>query len=81
MNEIMRVLTPQGVVCIKDGDSWEKTVKPRPSDIDDWSHFLHAPDNNAVVKDKKVGMPRALQWVHGQKWARSHEPSGCRSNT
>jgi len=67
--EILRVLRPLGTAYI----NGKKIVKPWPKDIDDWGHFLHSPSNNAVAKDKKVGMPRALQWVNGQKWARSHE--------
>ena len=31
MNEVMRVLAPCGVVCILDGGSLKKTVKPRPA--------------------------------------------------
>jgi len=68
-SEIMRVLTPLGTAYING-----KTIKkPWPKELDEWGHYLHAPDNNAVVKDKQVGMPRALQWVQGKKWARSHE--------
>ena len=67
--EILRVLTPLGSAYING-----KTIKKSwPTELDEWGHYLHAPDNNAVVKDKRVGMPRALQWVHGKKWARSHE--------
>jgi len=68
-SEILRVLRPLGTAYI----NGRKTVKPWPKDIDDWGHFLHGPDNNAVAKDKKVGMPRVLQWVDGRTWARSHE--------
>ncbi len=67
--EILRVLTPLGKAHIN-GRTIEK---PWPDELGEWGHFLHDPDNNAVVKDKRVGMPRALQWVYGQKWARSHE--------
>ena len=41
MTEVMRVLTPKGVAYVKQGDDWKKTVKPRPDNIDDWTHFLH----------------------------------------
>jgi outer membrane protein assembly factor BamB len=71
--EIMRVLAPNGVAYLKDGDSWTKIVKPRPANIDEWNHFLHSPDNNAVCKDSVVGPPHHLQWVGGPKWARGHE--------
>ncbi|MFQ5808754.1 MAG: PQQ-binding-like beta-propeller repeat protein, partial [Armatimonadota bacterium] len=77
MNEVRRVLAPNGVAYIKAGRKWSKTVKPRPEDIDEWSHFLHDAGNNAVASDAVVGPPRTLQWIAGPLWLRSHEtPSG-----
>ncbi len=73
MTEVMRVLTPGGVAHVKTGGQWRKTVKPRPKEIDDWSHYLHGPDNNAVSQDTVVGPPRRIQWVAAPRWARSHE--------
>jgi len=78
--EIMRVLAPGGVVCLRRRGKWQKTVKPWPDDIDQWSHFLHGPDNNAVAADSMVGPPRRLQWLAGPLWLRSHEtPSGVQA--
>ncbi len=71
--EIMRVLCPEGVAYVKSADGWSKIVKPWPANIDEWSHYLHGPDNNAVVKDAVVSSPNHLQWVGGPKWARGHE--------
>jgi len=73
MDEVMRVLCPQGVACVKSGDEWVKTVKPRPEEMDEWTHFLHDASNNAVAADTRVGSPRRLRWVCGPLWARSHE--------
>ncbi len=66
--ELLRVLAPGGVALV-DG---KRIVKPREG-IDDWNHFLHGPDNNAVADDRKVGEPRSFQWVSEPRWARSHE--------
>ncbi|NQU23510.1 MAG: class I SAM-dependent methyltransferase, partial [Candidatus Nealsonbacteria bacterium] len=41
MHEIVRVLRPGGVAYVKQGDAWEKTVKPWPNEIDEWTHYLH----------------------------------------
>ncbi|MBN2316710.1 MAG: PQQ-binding-like beta-propeller repeat protein [Sedimentisphaerales bacterium] len=71
--EIMRVLAPGGVAYIKDNGHWTKTVKPKPDDIDDWTHFLHDASNNAVADDTQVGPPRRLKWICGPLWSRSHE--------
>jgi outer membrane protein assembly factor BamB len=71
--EMLRVLAPGGVLCRREAKGWSKTVKPWPDDIDEWSHFLHGPDNNAVGQDRRAGVPRSLQWVAGPRWGRSHE--------
>ncbi len=71
--EMLRVLAPLGVLCRRDGNGWTKTVKPWPQEIDEWSHFLHGPDNNAVAHDTEIGIPRSIQWVGGPRWGRSHE--------
>jgi len=73
IDEVMRVLCPGGVVCTKQGDSWAKTVKPRPPQLDEWTHFLHATDNNAVGHDAAVGPPQHVQWVGPPRRARQHE--------
>jgi len=72
MAEVMRVLAPKGVVYLKTGRQWKKTVKPWPDDIDEWTHHLHGPGGNAVARDAQVGPPRYLQWTAGPRWARSH---------
>ena len=72
-DELMRVLSPGGVACVLSGGQWTKTVKPRPAEIDQWTHFLHDASNNAVSADSVVGPPRQLQWVGGPPWTRSHD--------
>ena len=40
--EIMRVLVPNGQALLKNADgTWDKITKPRPENIDEWSHYLH----------------------------------------
>lgn len=69
----MRVLVPGGTARIENAGTWEALTKPWPDDIDEWTHYLHASDNNAVSNDERVGPPRRLQWSAAPKWARSHE--------
>ena len=69
MAEVMRVLCPNGVAYI----GGKKTVKPWPDNIDEWTHYLHDPSNNAVAHDDVVGPPRHLQWVGSPRWARHHD--------
>ncbi len=73
MDEVLRVLTPNGVALVKQNGTWKKTVKPRPDDIDDWSHYLHDASGNSVAHDDVVGPPRHLQWVGSPRWSRHHD--------
>ena len=67
--EILRVLVPGGVALV----GGERTVKPWPAEIDEWTHFLHDASGNAVARDSRVGPPRNVQWIGGPVWSRSHE--------
>ncbi|MHC4401533.1 MAG: outer membrane protein assembly factor BamB family protein [Planctomycetota bacterium] len=71
-DEVFRVLCPGGVACLKQDGQWTTTVKPWPEEIDEWTHWLHGPDNNAVSSDKRVGVSRSLQWIMPPLWARHH---------
>jgi len=71
--EVMRILAPGGVACIRKGGRWTTKVKPRPAEIDDWTHYMHDPGNNAVANDTAIGPPRHLQWLGGPRWARHHD--------
>ncbi|MCK4277319.1 MAG: PQQ-binding-like beta-propeller repeat protein, partial [Phycisphaerae bacterium] len=73
MSEVMRVLCPNGVAYIRENGKWTKTVKPRPREIDDWTHYLHDASNNAVSHDTVVGPPRRMQWIGSPRYARHHD--------
>ncbi len=73
MREVLRVLAPRGVAYVREGEEWVKTVKPRPREIDEWTHYLHDASNNAVARDSVVGPPRRLQWVGSPRWSRHHD--------
>ncbi len=73
MAEVDRVLAPEGVAYIRRGGTWRKTVKPRPEDIDEWTHFLHDSGGNAVAEDEQIHPPTSLRWAAGPRWCRSHE--------
>jgi outer membrane protein assembly factor BamB len=52
---------------------WVRLTEPVPSDVDQWTHFLHDASGNAVAGDLQVGSPTHLRWVAGPRWCRSHE--------
>ena len=73
MDDLLRALAPGGVAYVRGaGGKWTKTVKPRPREIDEWTHHLHDAGGNAVANDSVVGPPRHLQWTAKPLWARSH---------
>jgi outer membrane protein assembly factor BamB len=72
-DEIMRVLAPDGVALTKKGRQWEKVVKPRPEQIDEWTHYMHDAGGNPVAHDSVIGPPCHLQWVGSPRWSRHHD--------
>ncbi|MBI5686233.1 MAG: PQQ-binding-like beta-propeller repeat protein [Verrucomicrobia bacterium] len=68
-DEILRVLAPNGVALV----GGRKTVKPWPKAIDEWTHYLHGPDNNAVANDTVVGPPKHYQWIGSPNYLRHHD--------
>ena len=72
--EVLRVLVPNGVAYRKEAaGKWTTTVKPRPSNIDEWSHYLHDASGNSVAHDDVVAPPRHLQWVGSPRYSRHHD--------
>ena len=71
--ELLRALAPNGVVLAKKDGKWQKTIKPWPAGMDDWSHYFHGPDGNPTGNDTLVAPPKRLQWLGGPGWARHHD--------
>ncbi len=77
-DELLRVLAPGGVAVFTTDHGQlttdkPKLVKPRPTEMDQWTHYLYDSSNNAVAHDALVGPPRSLQWVGGPRWSRHHD--------
>jgi len=71
--EILRVLVPGGVAYTKSGSTWAKVVKPWPKEMDQWTHYLHDPTNNAVAHDSLIEPLARYQWVGGERYSRQHD--------
>ena len=71
--ELQRVLVPAGQLLQRSATGWTRTAKPRPDNIDDWTHFLHDASGNPVARDARVGPPRCLQWSAGPRYTMDHE--------
>jgi outer membrane protein assembly factor BamB len=71
--ELLRVLAPNGVLMVRDGEQWTKSVKPWPDTMDQWTHYFHGPDGNPVSDDTQVAPPERLQWIGSPRWSRHHD--------
>lgn len=63
--EMLRVLSPDGVLLVRRDGQWSREVKPRPSDTDEWTHFDYDARGNAVSRDTRVAPPQQVQWISG----------------
>jgi len=71
--ELLRALAPMGVALLRQNGQWKKVIKPRPAEMDEWTHYFHGPDGNPVAQDSIVGPPERLQWVGSPRWSRHHD--------
>jgi len=69
----LRSAGAEGVEVLTGAGTWVKALKPWPAEIDEWTHYLHGADGNAVARDRVVGPPKHYQWISGPIWLRSHE--------
>jgi outer membrane protein assembly factor BamB len=67
--EMVRVLAPKGVAYI----GGKKQVKPRPPEIDEWTHYHHDPQGTMVGLDQVVAPSHGIQWMGSPKWLRNHD--------
>lgn len=64
-DEIFRVLAPGGSLCVKEGGKWTATTKPRPREMDEWTHPHHGPDGSLVSADRTLILPIGFRWIDG----------------
>ncbi|HEC02722.1 MAG TPA: hypothetical protein ENI81_04205, partial [Phycisphaerales bacterium] len=48
-------------------------VKPYPGEMDEWTHYMHSANGNAVSQDSMIGVSRHLRWAAEPLWARHHD--------
>jgi outer membrane protein assembly factor BamB len=71
--DLLRVLTPNGVAYYKENGEWQKLVKPRPTNIDEWTHYFYDARGNVASKDMVVAPPEGYQWIGSPRWSRHHD--------
>lgn len=78
-DEVRRVLAPvRGRALIGTGSRWRSLEKPMPTGMDEWTHFFHGPDGNAVSRDTAIGVPNALRFIAGPRLQDSNGANGYR---
>lgn len=50
------------------GNLWYRFEKPRPKNIDTWTHHRGNASGNPVSADKQIGVPTGVRWVAGPNW-------------
>ncbi|MCX6903082.1 MAG: PQQ-binding-like beta-propeller repeat protein, partial [Verrucomicrobia bacterium] len=73
IEEVKRVLVPNGVAYLKQGGQWQIVKKPRPAEMDDWTHYYYDAKGNAASHDLLVAPPERLQWAGSPRWSRHHD--------
>lgn len=74
MDDVLRVVAPEGaVVSLKNG-KWTADIKPRPTGMDEWAHVHHDAGDTMVSNDKVLRFPIGLRWIDGlpkniNRWA------------
>lgn len=77
--EAMRVVSPGGRAYFREGDSYRRVDKPRPAEIDEWTHQWQAADGALTSRDQQVGVPQGIRWLAGPLFAMAGRKSSTQS--
>jgi hypothetical protein len=70
-NELKKKFEKAGVADVridKKSRVWLVVKKPRPTEMDEWTHWNHGPDGNMVSQDLLIERPNQVQWIAGPQW-------------
>ncbi|PCJ56927.1 MAG: hypothetical protein COA79_17465 [Planctomycetota bacterium] len=95
LKEVTRVLSPGGLLCLngkydaklkaanftnlKKTGSWTLVVKPRPEEMDEWTHFDHGGSGNRVSQDKTFGTLGGIRWFAGPLWPKRDQGGSAKA--
>ncbi len=63
--ELLRITAPNGILYVKNGNTWKTMIKPRNPEYDEWPQLRHGADGNVVSTDKGITFPLELRWIAG----------------
>jgi outer membrane protein assembly factor BamB len=61
-------LSAAGFTRIRSESGWTYATKPRPAEMDDWSHLNYDASGSRVSRDRLIGPPARLRWIDGPRW-------------
>jgi hypothetical protein len=61
-------LSAAGFTRIRSVNGWTYATKPRPAEMDDWSHLNYDASGSRVSGDRLIGPPTRLRWIDGPRW-------------
>jgi outer membrane protein assembly factor BamB len=64
-SELLRIMAPNAVLCVREKNAWRTTIKRRDPRFDDWPYPQHGADGNLVSNDRAVAFPLGLRWIAG----------------
>jgi outer membrane protein assembly factor BamB len=63
--EILRVLSPNGLLFLRQPSGYKTIRKPRPEEMDEWTHQWHGANGNVFSNESALGVPNGVQWLAG----------------
>ncbi|MGD0896436.1 MAG: class I SAM-dependent methyltransferase, partial [Thermoguttaceae bacterium] len=66
--ELLRVVAPQGVLCLWRDGKWQRRVKPRPAEMDEWRTHRNLSAGTFISRDAALQAPFELRWVEGPRY-------------
>jgi outer membrane protein assembly factor BamB len=60
------------VTVSKELGNWIRFIKPRPAEMDIWTHNKYDATGNPVSRDTQIGVPRGVRWMAGPVWPTGH---------
>ena len=76
--EVMRVLSPNGILFLRTDTGYDSIRKRRPEKMDEWTHQWHGANGNMLSNDTALGVPNGVQWLAGPLFPTAARKSSTR---
>lgn len=70
-DEILRILTPEGVLLTGSSPTWIKEIKPASSGVSQTKHDVNIAAGRSFSDDSDLQLPFEMRWVNGPRWAQT----------